>query len=316
MNDRAARIAIMLGLAPWTVAAFGMLDSILGNTLKNTNELQLASASCTVFRCIVIVWIWRSYVRWNGTRNYLTATLIMLVLAHLILWRPIWGVQSCYLNPLICAQSCALDGLWGTGIALAWWGGHSLFRRRSTKPFISGGKRSMSPNSVRLTLGLALIPFLPGLYWIVGLVLSGFFPSEQWTVFTAYSICSVVLVSFWILLWRPVVEWTRARWILSGILALITLLAPFSTVLPAYASPWDVVRVMFPLVVAGIWFAGTALVWRSPASITNAAKDHTVLCPQCDYSLRGLREVRCPECGWSSTIDDVVQRALAVNADV
>lgn len=33
-------------------------------------------------------------------------------------------------------------------------------------------------------------------------------------------------------------------------------------------------------------------------------------CPRCAYSLAGLPEVRCPECGWASTVDDIVGRSL------
>lgn len=68
---------------------------------------------------------------------------------------------------------------------------------------------------------------------------------------------------------------------------------------------------------AGLWFAGTAWLWRSdridlPAGLASESDlSRFVRCGNCGYSLVGLREVRCPECGWGSTVDEVVRRGMA-----
>src|SRR6185369_16048420 len=36
--------------------------------------------------------------------------------------------------------------------------------------------------------------------------------------------------------------------------------------------------------------------------------DQDVLCPLCDYNLRGLTEARCPECGYRTTWDELRNR--------
>ena len=46
-----------------------------------------------------------------------------------------------------------------------------------------------------------------------------------------------------------------------------------------------------------------------------AAGEAELICPDCGYSLRGLREVHCPGCGWQSTLDDVVAHALSEAAE-
>ncbi len=62
--------------------------------------------------------------------------------------------------------------------------------------------------------------------------------------------------------------------------------------------------------------AGAALLIWLPAAwqfdkrflAISAAGKVDVRCPNCDYSLQGLRETRCPECGSSYTIDELVER--------
>jgi ribosomal protein L37E len=79
----------------------------------------------------------------------------------------------------------------------------------------------------------------------------------------------------------------------------------------------DAVRNMLPFFAAALWLAGTAWSWRSLGLHVSAATlagttdmEQWLVCPRCGYSLIGLREVRCPECGWNTTVDDVVRRSL------
>lgn len=72
-----------------------------------------------------------------------------------------------------------------------------------------------------------------------------------------------------------------------------------------------------PLFAAALWFAGTAWLWRSKridlpeGNLAESDLTDLVRCGECGYSLVGLREVRCPECGWQSTVDDAVRRGMA-----
>jgi len=50
----------------------------------------------------------------------------------------------------------------------------------------------------------------------------------------------------------------------------------------------------------------------NPAGLASEADmSEFVRCGSCGYSLVGLREVRCPECGWQSTVDEAVRRGMA-----
>ena len=71
-----------------------------------------------------------------------------------------------------------------------------------------------------------------------------------------------------------------------------------------------------PLFAFALWLAGTAWLWRNrhPHALVDPLSgigvEDVARCPTCGYNLRGLREVRCPECGWASTVDDIVQRSI------
>ena len=50
----------------------------------------------------------------------------------------------------------------------------------------------------------------------------------------------------------------------------------------------------------------------NPAVLASGANlSEFVRCGNCGYSLVGLREVKCPECGWQSTVDEAVRRGMA-----
>ncbi len=59
----------------------------------------------------------------------------------------------------------------------------------------------------------------------------------------------------------------------------------------------------------------TVLMWMLPVHrlghrtpVVNGDNMVNVHCPQCGYSLIGLRELRCPECGARFTIDELIRR--------
>ena len=75
---------------------------------------------------------------------------------------------------------------------------------------------------------------------------------------------------------------------------------------------WRPLQYSAPFLALAIWFAGTAWLWRkreSPVVFAASNTEH-VSCPQCSYNLKGLKEVHCPECGWTSTVDQIVKLAF------
>lgn len=75
-----------------------------------------------------------------------------------------------------------------------------------------------------------------------------------------------------------------------------------------------------PLLVVGFYLIAIAFLWRDEqvyvARGMEINGEPLAVCPQCSYSLRGLREVRCPECGWSATVDEFLSNVIRQAADV
>ena len=59
-----------------------------------------------------------------------------------------------------------------------------------------------------------------------------------------------------------------------------------------------------------VWVLATVLVWReTPQERIErliAAGTDAVCCPVCGYNMTGLRESRCPECGSTFTLDQLL----------
>lgn len=324
MNDRAARIAMLLGLTPLTVFVW-LAGGQLMDVLQIESSLQGATLLATLVLGLAVVWIWRRYIPRTPARLTSTVALSALLLGQVLVWRPLWDMPGCANNDIMrVAQGLTTAGLWCIGCALSWWGVLRL-RRKDRTPRVPDsidrqqGRSPMTPNTFRLAVGLALMPLLPGLFWMSGLALDHFLNLEDdLGIALAFEVCAVVVLAMWVGLWRRVVVWSPASraWTLG--LAAAILLVPWVGYLPDPPRPFDDILAVLPLFVLAAWFIGTAITWRTPgvARVTGAnidanTIDSIVRCPGCHYSLRGLREVRCPECGWTSTVDDIVARGLA-----
>jgi hypothetical protein len=324
MNDRAARVALLLALAPLAAGTFRVAGEV--GELIGRDYLQSACLVGSVLLCAMTLRVWRRYIRWTGPRVISTIALTMLVIAQVVVWQPVLST-GCTDDVLRFGQSSALAGLWCMAAALIWWSDILLSDRRGR---VARPRKStiMSPNIVRLAIGLSLLVLLPGLFFVVGITVDHL-TGSSWPVagFIAYESCAVVALSVWLALWRGTVAWTprRRRWTL--VLAAAVAVVPASVFIPdgnsllwtnaVVAKLWDAVRDMLPLFVLAAWLAGTAWTWRTdrPAAAKLQNLEGVIRCPDCGYSLVGLREVRCPECGWSSTVDDVVNRVLSASAD-
>ena len=192
----------------------------------------------------------------------------------------------------------------------------------------------MTPNTVRLAVGFSLMPLLPGVFFIVGNALHDLFSlNDEWTFVGAYGVCAALAVIAWWLVWRRVVRWTPQRRIRTGLLVAMMIVAPFTPLIPRLQVDWfDTIVMVIPLMVLATWFAGTARAWRlepgelpialqgtfaATPSVGNAQPNNddsvSVPCGNCDYDLRGLREARCPECGWTTTLDALIQQSQAAS---
>jgi hypothetical protein len=168
--------------------------------------------------------------------------------------------------------------------------------------------------AVRLGLSITVGILLAGLgllgAWMVGLAYEvRYLPDE---VFALGLLGASVLwfVALW-LIWRRVL---RARMLLLPIIATLAIgvLTIFGCYLAGELIHYEDELLMLALVLCGgalvifVWLAALHRLLQGRAVI---GADHqvNVRCPSCDYSLVGLTELRCPECGLRFTIDELIR---------
>ena len=121
------------------------------------------------------------------------------------------------------------------------------------------------------------------------------------------------IVGYWLLLWRRDVVWTPRRVRSSLLLALGAVAAGIVLAwLISLALPYEeeLGTILGSLAATVIWIGATVFAWRETpgeraARLARAGAD-TLVCPSCGYNLTGLREARCPECGNSFTLNDLL----------
>ncbi len=335
MNDRIARLAVLLGLIPAIVGLIVSIMSIrselsvfigpLTPVVRSFEQFALVIASSVMV--VVLVVLWRRYVRWTPGRSTTTAAATALLLGQVLLWHPICKVQGCGQNEiLMVGQSAATAGVWCIGCSLTWWSFAIRRRRGRDAPLRSEGKKLMTPDVARIACGMALFPLLFGLWWMTAVCLHEVvFPnSRPWPEYLALELISLVAVAVWFVLWRTRVQWSRVRRMMTLILALALLIAPAHMFFPnasdigwtgLAAAILESAKYAMWLFALGLWFMGTAWLWRSSQEFAvRADEPPDIRCPQCNYCLTGLREVRCPECNWSSTVDEIARLTLAAAA--
>ena len=313
------RVTLWLALVPLVFGVWCLL-------IAGFDNFRLASAAGTIIGLALAIAIWRKYVRWAVLRSLSTTGLVVFTLAQVLIWHPLWAIGGCNMDDILCtAQSLVTLGLGLALTILVWWGG--LLRRadHARRPQTDFRRRLMTPNAVRLAIGIALVPFLPGLFVMIVLGL-GSFGGSRWSdemrLFAAYELCVVIAILVWFLLWRRAAEWTPARRIVTITLALTLLGSPLSVFWEIsrssrpFVEMWNAFCYLAPVFAWALWLTGTAWAWRAyrsqalPQSAPSAPSTALAVCPGCGYSLQGLQEVRCPECGWKSTVDDIVERSL------
>jgi DNA-directed RNA polymerase subunit RPC12/RpoP len=280
-------------------------------------------------------------VHWNWVRTGSTLGLLAATLTQVVVWVPMLNVGGCGLDDTLrFGQSLSMGGFWWIGCVLIWWGAFLLRPARAYVPHhlrpatlrhesqtpTPIGRRHMTPNSVRLALAMALVPLLPGLFWVT--FMTEIYLTQNmndWAVMRAYELCAVLAMLIWWALWRRSVPWTARRRNGTILLAALLLVSPLAWILPEgsalfpnsrLSDLWDALRATATLFAGAAWIAGTACLWLERGRTVvesggpHLTADQVVRCPECSYSLTGLREVRCPECGWSATVDVLVDHGL------
>lgn len=176
----------------------------------------------------------------------------------------------------------------------------------------------MTATVARLVLAMLLLPATGAVFILSMLVIvarSSGGPPTVSLLLLLWTIIYTFIGAYWLLLWRGVVQWTpwRVRWtILATALSLAAGAAVASAIMIIGRGQ---VPAPFALLVGGglvpvAWCLATVFIWRETAEertrrlSTSAAAP--IACPLCGYSLAGLREARCPECGSEFTLDQLL----------
>lgn len=143
---------------------------------------------------------------------------------------------------------------------------------------------------------------------------SGRGPPSAWGIALLWMIVYAFVATYWILLWRSTVRWTRARVRYTALAGVVALAGGFAFAVTLIAVSRQIPEGIALLLGGGgvpiVWVLATVILWRETpaerlARMSRLVSHPSVLCPVCGYNLSGLREARCPECGGSFTLDEL-----------
>lgn len=136
-------------------------------------------------------------------------------------------------------------------------------------------------------------------------------------VVIAWVVTDCFVVIYWIAIWRTAVRWNARRIPQTigaaglGALAAVFGVCGLHTLASIPMEPAVVFgNTLFPVV----FVMATVFVWRETPTERLARMRsfgvRTVACPICSYNLTGMREARCPECGATFTLDELLTAQL------
>jgi hypothetical protein len=187
----------------------------------------------------------------------------------------------------------------------------------------------MTRTVARLILAMLLLPCTGAVFLLLILTLvapaSG--PPAVARLLLVWFLLYAFVGTYWVLLWRDMIHWNRRRVLLTAAATALSLAGGMVVALGAMAVNRQLpppVAVMFGGGTVPItWVLSTVLLWRETAAERlgrlSALGMPVLACPLCGYNLAGLTEARCPECGASYTLEQIVlarPRAVAQTAEL
>ena len=172
----------------------------------------------------------------------------------------------------------------------------------------------MSRLIARILLTILIFPAATLFYFIAFLLIERrIFSDDDVAIIWATVLTCLFMAGYWLALWRRTVNWTRARvrrtlWAVGAAVfaggavgGMIRLALDYEQVIGTCLGS---------LCAAVIWIILTIFVWRESeaerAARMSRANADVLVCPSCGYNLTGLRESRCPECGASFTLNELL----------
>ena len=172
----------------------------------------------------------------------------------------------------------------------------------------------MSGLIARILLTILIFPAATLFYFVSYIMLERKVLSDgEAAIVWATVLTSLFMAGYWFVLWRRTVNWTPRRvgrtfWAIGAAVfaggtvgAAIRLALEYDQVVgTCLGCLWAAV----------VWIICTIFVWRETeaerAARLSRANADVLVCPSCGYNLTGLRESRCPECGASFTLNELL----------
>lgn len=164
-------------------------------------------------------------------------------------------------------------------------------------------------NSVGVVVGA------PSIFLFLFLILDSIHRKPFYSLCVSTVIMAPAFVLGWIRIWKGEFCWTPLRVLRTLVAFLMSAVAGGG----AYAA-FDLVPnrevsaelgiIQADMIFASAWILTSTLAWRETSTERTARLggrgSMRLPCPKCGYNLTGLRETRCPECGATYTLDELV----------
>lgn len=327
MSRAESRFIMMLTIVPLGFAAMsvGALELVSALPYNENDRYSFVFLTVTLLG-IVLALFHRAAFR-RGRAGKATIGWSGLLFVNLVIFRPIFAPTHCGNDDVLrSGQTILFDGCWIALCILCWYGASCIFGGKRLKTWNQEKGDEMTRSATRMAFCFSMCFLLPGVLFVTFVILDELADiGTEATAAVSYWISILLGMAIWIAIWQKTVTWTRTR-INRTIIASLPLLAcPLMvwTGLEKLGGAYRTIAGIHPLIIVGLWIAATAIIWRDSdepserlaEKLARGAKDsrdmaNDVRCAKCDYSLKGLSEVRCPECGWTSTIDAVVNDAI------
>lgn len=183
----------------------------------------------------------------------------------------------------------------------------------------------MTQTIARLILAMLLLPATGAVFLLMAFaVVRGGGPPATGSLLLLWAIVYLFVGAYWLALWRGVVRWTRRRAMLTVLATLLSLAAGAAFGALNLAINFRLPP-QFPVLLGGgfvpiVWVLATVLVWTETRAeradrLRALGGPRAIACPVCGYSLTGLSDARCPECGTRFTLDQLLAAQADTGAD-
>jgi hypothetical protein len=267
--------------------------------------------SFSVLWVVATIVIWRRFILWTLGRKWLTVLISAIPFIQVVYAKPLWDAGCIDEDVLRVGQHELGVAVWVWVAVWIWWGWEKLNMSGDTTK-ASPRPIPVTPTARRVVASVATIPFMVGVFLILGIALEDLFGlTGPPTV--AFALAAIMEITLWILIWRRIVVWSRVVVRRTAVAALLCLIVPVVLQFLFWEWSGDVLEVVLgclPVIGWGVWMVSTLAFW--PAAAVGTGEPVLMpKCLKCGYLLIGLRGTRCPECGDEPTIDELWRGSVA-----